>query len=256
MIGAIAGDIIGSVYEFSGSRDEDFPFFDLDAVFTDDTVMTVAIAEAILNGGDYADSMRKWGQAYPDAGYGGMFYRWVLGEKAGPYNSFGNGSAMRVSPVGFAFNTEKEVLEEAKRSAECTHNHPEGIKGAQSTALAIWLARQGVGKDVIRKEIVGRFQYDLTMTLREMRQSHRMSETCQGTMPVCFVAFFESISYEDAIRKAIAVGGDMDTQGAIVGGIAQAFYKTIPGEILRRSKERLTPDLLAVLDRFNEEFSL
>ncbi len=233
MIGAIAGDIIGSVYEFSCGRDEDFPFFDLDAVFTDDTVMTVAIAEAILNGGDYADSMRKWGQTYPEAGYGNMFLRWVLGEKSGPYGSFGNGSAMRVSPVGFAFNTEKEVLEEAKRSAECTHNHPEGIKGAQATALAILLGRQGVGKDIIKKEIVARFKYDLSMTLNDIRQTHQMNETCQGTVPACLIAFLESRDYEDAIRKAIAIGGDTDTQGAITGGIAQGFYKNIPNYIIR-----------------------
>lgn len=255
MIGAIAGDIIGSVYEFSGSRDEDFPFFDLDAVFTDDTVMTVAIADAILTGGDYAISMRKWGQAYPDAGYGNMFLRWVLGEKDGPYGSFGNGSAMRVSPVGFAFNTEKDVLEEAKRSAECTHNHPEGIKGAQATALAIWLGRQGASKDVIRREITQRFQYDLSPRLEDIRLIHQMNETCQGTVPPALIAFLESVDYEDAIRKTIALGGDTDTQGAITGGIAQAFYKIIPIHIIRGMEERLTPDLRSVIQKFNDRYS-
>ena len=255
MIGAIAGDVIGSVYEFSGSRDEDFPMFDLDAIFTDDTVMTVAIADAILNGGAYADSMRKWGKAYPDAGYGRMFYRWVLGEKSGPYGSFGNGSAMRVSPVGFAFDTEKAVLEEAKRSAECTHNHPEGIKGAQATAFAIFLGRQGASKVTIRKEITQRFGYDLNRRLADIRLRHRMDETCQGTVPVCLIAFFESTDYEAAIRKAIAIGGDTDTQGAITGGIAQGFYKIIPDHIVNGARERLTPDIVSVLNQFEKRFN-
>lgn len=254
MIGAIAGDIIGSVYEFGNSREENFPLFCLKSRVTDDSVMTIAVAEAILNGGDYAASMRKWGKVYPNAGYGGMFFHWVLGEKAGPYGSFGNGSAMRVSPVGFAFDTEKEVLEESRRSAECSHNHPEGIKGAQATALAIFLGRQGACKDVIRKEITQRFGYDLERRLADVRSSHDMDETCQVTVPVSLIAFLESSDYEDAVRKAIALGGDTDTQGAITGGIAQGFYKNIPDHIIQEATKRLPPDMLTVLKQFNERF--
>ncbi|MBF0479747.1 MAG: ADP-ribosylglycohydrolase family protein [Candidatus Omnitrophica bacterium] len=254
MLGAIIGDIVGSVYEFGEAMGEDFILFPPNAFFTDDTVMTIAVAEAILTDGNYEKAMLKWGKAYPHLGYGGMFQSWLSGHRKGPYNSFGNGSAMRVSPVGFAFNSEKEVLDEAKRSAECTHNHPEGIKGAQATAFAIWLGRQGESKDVIRTEISKRFFYDLNRTFDGLRFNHSMDETCQGTVPVSMIAFFESRDFEDAIRKVVSLGGDTDTLGAITGGIAQAFYKKIPDDMVQKAMALLPTDIKSIINEFYEMF--
>jgi len=254
MIGAIAGDIIGSVYETHSIKTEEFPLFSPGCRFTDDTVMTVATADAILTGKGYAEAYREWGRLYPHAGYGGMFRQWLRSDDMGPYNSFGNGSAMRVSPVGFAFDTLDKVLEEAKKSAEVTHNHPEGIKGAQATATAIYLARTGKSKDEIKEYIESNFNYDLGATLAEIRPHYRFDPTCQGSVPQAVIAFLESISYEDAVRKAISLGGDTDTQGCITGGIAQAYYKTIHDHIIKKARALLDGRLLKVVDLFNARY--
>jgi len=253
MIGAIAGDIIGSVFEWENIKTTEFSLFSQNSSFTDDTVMTIAVADCILHGKSYVQAFKYWGQKYPHAGYGGNFGRWLFTSNSAPYNSFGNGSAMRVSPVGFAFDTLDTVLEEAKRSAEVTHNHPEGIKGAQATASAILLARQGNSKKEIKEYIESHFNYDLRRTLDEIRPEYRFDETCQGTVPEAIIAFLESDSYENAIRKAISLGGDSDTLTCITGGIAQAFYKEIPKDIDKNVRKILTNDLLEILEEFEEK---
>jgi ADP-ribosylglycohydrolase len=254
MIGAIAGDIIGSVHEFSNIKTEDFPLFHPQSTFTDDTVMTIAVTDSILTGKGYAVALKEWGRLFPYAGYGGMFKDWLRSDGSGPYNSFGNGSAMRVSAVGFAFDNLDEVLAEAKKSAEVTHNHPEGIKGAQSTAAAIFLARTGKTKKEIKEYIETTFNYDLSRTLAEIRPGYSFNETCQGSVPQAVTAFLESGSYEDAVRKAISLGGDTDTQGSIAGGIAQAYYKTIGDDIIKKVRKILDARLLAVVDAFSAKY--
>ena len=254
MIGAIAGDIIGSVYEAHPIKTEDFPLFSPGCRFTDDTVMTVATADSILTGKGYAAAYKEWGRLFPHAGYGGMFRQWLRNNNSRPYNSFGNGSAMRVSPVGFAFDTLDKVLEEAKKSAEVTHNHPEGIKGAQATAAAIFLARTGKGKKEIKDYIETTFDYDLSATLAEIRPGYRFDPTCQGSVPQAIIAFLESSTYEDAVRKAISLGGDTDTQACITGGIAQAYYKTIDDHIIKKVRALLDARLLDVVDSFSAKY--
>jgi ADP-ribosylglycohydrolase len=256
MIGAIAGDIIGSVFEFNPYKGTDFDLFSKRSFFTDDTVLSLAVAEAILTDGNYKSAVLRLGRQHPGAGYGGMFAEWLSADYQMAYYSFGNGSAMRVSPVGFAFNSEKDVLEQSLKSAAFTHNHPEGIKGAQATALTIWLARQNLDKEQIRKEISSRFGYDLQRTVGDIRQKYQFDVTCQGTVPEAIIAFLESEDYEDAIRKTISLGGDADTLGSITGGIAQAFYKEIPQHIVINTRDRLTEDLVDILDRFNLKYGL
>lgn len=250
MIGAIAGDIIGSVYEASPIKIKDFPLFDLRCRFTDDSVLSIAVANAILEGKSYLDSIRDIGSRYPYAGYGGYFMGWLLSKNPKPYNSWGNGSAMRVSPVGFAFDTMKDVLDEARRSAEISHNHPEGIKGAQATALAVFLARTTKDRAHVKKEVQDRFGYDLTRTLDLIRPGYRFDVSCQGTVPPAIIAFLESTSYEDAVRNAISLGGDSDTLACITGGIAQAYYGTVPGFISEKVKKILPKDLWQITEKF------
>jgi ADP-ribosylglycohydrolase len=256
MIGAIAGDIIGSVYESHCLKTTEFPAFTANSTFTDDTVLTVAVADCILNGKDYATTFKQYARKYPYAGFGGMFFRWVRSDSLEPYNSFGNGSAMRVSPVGFAFDTMEDVLAEAKRSAEVTHNHPEGIKGAQAVAAAILLARKKESKSKIKDFIERNFGYNLSQTLEEIRPHYYFDETCQGSVPQAIIAFLESDSFEDAVRKAVSLGGDSDTLACMTGGIAQAYYKTIPDYILKEVKNRLDTDLWAVVEQFNTKYCL
>ena len=243
MLGAIAGDIIGSVYERWPIKTKEFPLFDPQCSFTDDSVLTIAVAEAVVSGASYEDSIRQFGRRYPNAGYGGSFIGWLFTDSPQPYNSWGNGSAMRVSPVGFAFDDEETVLREAKRSAEITHNHAEGIKGAQATALAVFLARRGADKQFIQCQIEQLFGYDLSRTVDEIRPQYSFDISCQGSVPEAIVAFLDSSSYEDAIRNAISLGGDSDTLACITGGIAEAFYREIPASVLREVKARLTNDL-------------
>lgn len=250
MLGAIAGDVIGSVYEFSPVKREDFPLFHVGSRFTDDTVMTVAVARAILEDGDYAAWMHRLGRCYPRAGYGGSFMRWLRTDDPQPYGSWGNGSAMRVSPVGLAFGSRERVLAEAFRSAVVTHNHPEGIKGAQAVALAVFLAKSGAGKGAIRHELESCFGYDLGRSLAEIRPGYHFDVSCQGSVPEAVIAFLESSDYEDAIRKAISLGGDSDTQACITGGIAAAHYGAVPETIASRVRSLLPQDFLDVIDRF------
>ena len=252
MIGAIAGDMIGSPYERYPIK---HPNFDsVVSAFTDDTVLTIAIAYSILNGADIASSLKKFAEKYHNLPYGSGFRRWIWSWDNKPYNSFGNGSAMRVSPVGFAYDSVEDVLHQAERTAEVTHNHSEGIKGAQATALAIYLARLGKSKETIRKEITDRFSYDLNRTVDEIRPNYQFDVTCQGSVPESIVAFLDSNSWEDAIKKSISLGGDADTMACITGGIAQAYYKTIPEKIAEAARNKLSPDLREVLDRFNQKY--
>ncbi len=211
MLGAIVGDIVGSIYEFNNHRSKDFPLFGGACDFTDDTVLTVAIADCLLNQGDYAKYIKNYARKYPNRGYGGKFAQWIHSESFEPYNSWGNGSAMRVSAVGFAYNDLQSVMNEAKRSAEVTHNHPEGIKGAQATAVAIYMARTGQSKEQIKQAIANTFNYDLNRTVDEIRPVYKFNESCQETVPEAIIAFLESTDFEDAIRNAISLGGDSDT---------------------------------------------
>jgi ADP-ribosylglycohydrolase len=254
MIGAIAGDIIGSVYEYRQIKTKGFPLFSARCKFTDDTVLTVAVAHAILSGTPYVDSIRRIGQRYPGADYGGSFIGWLFSDDPRPYNSWGNGSAMRVSPVGFAFSTEDEVLQQARLTAEITHNHPEGIKGAEATALAVFLARTGHDKEAIRARIKALFGYDLDRTVDDIRPSYSYDVSCQGTVPEAIIAFLDSESYEDAIRNAISLGGDSDTLACITGGVAEAFYGGVPVEIRAKVEELLTPDLWEVTKAFCDRY--
>ncbi len=254
MLGAIIGDIVGSAYEWSPVKTTEFEMFSSRSRFTDDTVLTVAVADAILHQKDYARTIWEYGRKYPHAGYGGSFAQWLRSNDMRPYGSFGNGSAMRVSPVGFAFNSMDEVLSEAARTAQVTHNHPEGIKGAQATALAIWMARQGKNKSDIRKQIESRFAYNLSRTLDEIRPAYSFDVSCQGSVPESIIAFLESDSYEDAVRKAISLGGDSDTMACIAGGMAQAYYKEIPMPILNQAWLLLDDDLKKIVDQFNQRY--
>lgn len=252
MIGAIAGDMIGSLFERYPTKTKNFDI--LVSAFTDDTVLTVAVAHSILNDGDYAESIKSFAQKYHSLPYGRAFRKWIWAWENKPYNSFGNGSAMRVSPVGFAYDTVDEVLLEAKRSAEVSHNHPEGIKGAQATALAILMVRQGADKAIIRSEIKDRFDYDLDRTVDGIRPGYRFDVSCQGSVPESIIAFLDSTSYEDTIKNAISLGGDSDTMACIAGGIAQAYYKDVPEYIANRVLEKLPKDLREVTVQFNGKF--
>ncbi|MDP6047218.1 MAG: ADP-ribosylglycohydrolase family protein [Phycisphaerae bacterium] len=254
MIGAIAGDIIGSVYEFNPIKTKDFPLFQVRCRFTDDSVLTVAIARAIMDDGDYRRALWELGREYPNAGYGASFYGWLGSPDPQPYDSWGNGSAMRVSPVGFAFDTVDDVLREAARSAEVSHNHPEGIKGAQATALAIFLARTTGDKDLIRAEITERFGYDLDRTLDDIRPSYVFDVSCQGAVPEAIIAFLESETYEDAVRNAVSLGGDSDTQACITGGIAEAYYGPLGSDMRNAVREYLSKELWEITEQFCDKY--
>ena len=250
MIGAIAGDIIGSVYEAHPIKTKDFPLFHSRCRFTDDTVLTIAVAQAILTDGDYCRWVREIGRRYPHAGYGGTFIRWLHSSVPEPYYSWGNGSAMRVSPVGWAFDSIGEVLSEAARTAEISHNHPEGIKGAQAAALAVFLARTTRDKGMIKNEIIERFGYDLNRTVDGIRPSYRFDVSCQGTVPEAVISFLEADSFEDAVRNAISLGGDSDTLACITGAIAEAYYGLLAQDIQKKVKGSLPAYLLSITERF------
>jgi len=252
MLGAIAGDIIGSPYEFAPNKNMDFPLFCAHSVFTDDTILTIAIADVLLNDLDIVDTLKKYSRKYPDGDYGGSYKRWVLSDSREPYNSWGNGSAMRTSPIGFFYNEESDVFRAAKTFAQVTHNHPEGIRGAQAVSLCIFLARQGVSKTDIRKEISKWFNYDLSKTIDEIRPNYFFDVSCQGSVPQSITAFLESDNYEDAVRKAISLGGDADTMACITGGIAEAFYGPIPKNIALETRKSLPIEFLKIIDKFYE----
>ncbi|MCE5192612.1 MAG: ADP-ribosylglycohydrolase family protein [Candidatus Cryosericum sp.] len=256
MLGAVAGDIIGSVYEFDPTKRTDFSLFSKHSSFTDDTVLTMAVAESLLTGRPYQETLREFALAYPDRGFGSMFWQWFTTPGARPYNSFGNGSAMRVSPVGWAFNTLEETMAEAQRSAEVTHNHPEGIKGAQSVAAAIFMARQGLSQSEIRDALETRFGYNLHRTYEEIQPSCSFDETCQRSVPEALICVLGSTSFEDAIRRAVALGADADTQAAIAGSVAEALYGGVPKEIAREARARLTLQFIDILDAFQEKYHI
>lgn len=255
ILGAIAGDIIGSSYEFNNIKSLDFELFTNDTFFTDDSVLTAATMYALLHSADYAKVYRSFGIRYPRRGYGGNFRKWLSANNPEPYNSWGNGSAMRVSPVGWYCDNIDDVLAEAKKSAEVTHNHPEGIKGAQAAASAVYLARTGKSKDEIKRFIVDSFGYDLNRTIDEIRPTFQFDESCQGTVPEAIIAFLESTDYENAVRLAVSIGGDSDTLAAIAGGIAEAFYQEIPEDIADFVQVILGPDLMwDVVMPFSEKY--
>lgn len=262
MLGAIIGDIIGSIYEFNNIKTKDFPLWSAQTTYTDDSIMTIAVAKALLlsNGSLSAfhkqliEQMQLFGQKYPYpcGGYGARFSGWLFSNAPQPYNSFGNGSAMRVSACGFAANSLDEALLLAAKSAEVTHNHPEGIKGAQATAAAIYLARTGSSKAGI-KEYIKRNFYELNQTLAEIRPVYSFNETCQETVPQAIEAFLESDSFEDSIRNAVSLGGDSDTLTAITGAIAEAYYG-IPHDIRTKALSYLPQELKDVVDEFEEKY--
>ena len=263
MYGAILGDIIGSPYEFDrGNKTKDFPFFDKGATFTDDTVMTIAVAEALMQAIDdgkiddeaatkdlIIDSMHKWGHRYPDAGYGGRFYYWLRDNSREPYNSFGNGSAMRVAAAGWLFDDLDTTRKVARWTSEVTHNHPEGVKGAEATASAIFMARTGSSKEEIKEYIISEFGYDLNRTCDEIRPDYYHVESCQETVPEAITAFMEGNDFEDVIRTAVSLGGDCDTLTCIAGSIAEAYYG-VPEQLKKESEKRLLGDLAKILLTF------
>jgi len=261
MYGAILGDMIGAPYEFDmGGKTKDFELFIDESQFTDDTVMSIAVAEALLDAGSAAgedavrqaviDSMRHWGRRYPGAGYGGRFNGWLNSSNPRPYGSYGNGSAMRVSAAGWLYGSLGRTRNVARWTADVTHNHIEGIKGAEAVASAIFMARTGAAKEDIRRYVQAEFNYDLSRTCDEIRPSYRHVESCQETVPEAFAAFFEGRDFEDVIRTAVSLGGDCDTLTCIAGGIAEAFYG-VPEAMRKECRARLTIDMLEVLERFD-----
>ena len=250
IMGAITGDVIGSVYEFSNNKSTDFPLFGKQTRFTDDSVLTVATMDSILNKKSYTQVYQSYGRKYPNAGYAGMFFDWIFDEYPEPYGSWGNGSAMRVSPVGWAYTSLDKVLFQAKRSAEVTHSHPQGIRGAQATASAIFLARTGKGKSEIKQFIEAMFDYDLNRKIDEIRPSYQFDVSCQGSVPEAIIAFLESTDFESAIRLAISLGGDSDTIACIAGALAEAFYQDIPQYIIENTLRVLPPEFIAVIEEF------
>jgi len=255
MLGAVAGDIIGSVYEVNPIKTKQFPLFHPLCRYTDDTVLSLAVAKALMEDRDYARCFRELGRLYPRAGYGAAFFKWLNSSNPRAYGSWGNGAAMRVSPVGMAFQTEKEVLEEAARTAAVTHDHPEGIKGAQATALAVWLARTTQDKELIRKEISYRFGYDLGRRLDDIRPRYSFDVSCQGTVPEALISFLESESWEDSVRNAVSLGGDSDTLACIAGAVAEAYYGLPPRPVLQKVRKILTQELWEIMQRFYQQFS-
>ena len=270
MYGAILGDIIGSPYEFDEQniKTKEFPLFRFDSEFTDDSVMTVAVADALLRikaeNLDHTDederetkdrfimtqSLKRWGNAYPDAGYGVRFIRWLRSGE-GPYGSYGNGSAMRVSAAGWLYDSMEETMRMADLSAVVTHDHPEGIKGAEAVAAAIYMARTGASKSEIKAYIASEFGYDLSRSCDEIRPSYHHVETCQSTVPEAVTAFLEGEDFEDVIRTAVSLGGDCDTLTCIAGSMAEAFYG-VPDELKQECRDRITPPMLEVLEAFDK----
>ncbi len=262
MYGAIFGDIIGSRFEFDrGGKTKDFELFTRQCNWTDDSVMTIAIMEALMNAGKDADvdtihkecirSMKKWGQRYPNAGYGARFFNWVLTDDPEPYGSFGNGSAMRVSAAGWIYDSVERTREVAKATAEVSHNHPEGIKGAECTAAVMFLARTGKSKEEIKKYVSREFAYDLSKTVDELRPLHEHVEWCQDSLPKALASFFEGDSYEDVVRNAVSLGGDTDTLAAIAGAMADAMYG-VPIGIITKGYDYLEDDMKDILNAFQD----
>ena len=263
MIGAILGDMIGSPYEFikdGNGKTKEFPLFVDRSTFTDDSVMSIALADALMGISDVTEeavkkavieSMQRWGRKYPNAGYGGNFYGWIFDPNPQPYGSWGNGSAMRVSPVGWLYDTLEQTRQVARWTAEVSHDHPEGIKGAECTASVIYLARTGASKEEIRDYIIKEFGYDLSKTCDEIRPYYKFDVSCQGTMSPAIQAFLEGENFEDVIRTAVSLAGDCDTLTCIAGSMAEAFYG-VPEELKEECRKRLTDEMVEVVERFEK----
>ena len=268
MYGAILGDMIGSRFEFDrGGWTKEFELLTEECEWTDDTVMTVAVADALLRAGKDAsiaeieaactEAMRRWGRRYPHAGYGGRFANWLttLGRESGPYGSYGNGSAMRVSAAGWLYDTAERTREVARATANVTHNHPEGIKGAECTAMVIYLGRTGAGKEEIREYVIREFGYDFSETLVEMRARHAHVESCQDSLPKALRSFFDGTDYEDVVRNAVSLGGDTDTLAAIAGAMAEGMYG-VPRELKSMCLGRVESDMREVIGRFEDSVKM
>lgn len=249
MLGAILGDIIGSTREYNPIKTEAFELFPDGSYITDDSVLTIATADAILNDKTFQECCLKWGNKYSNAGYGNSFKDWLRNDNPKPYNSFGNGSAMRVSPVGWLYNGIERVMLKAEESSKVTHNHEEGLRGASCIAVCVYLARMKTPKKIIKEMIETYFEYNLSRTIEQIRPTYKYDITCQGTVPESIICFLESNGFEDAIRKAISLGGDADTQAAITGSIAEAYYG-IPIELKEKAYEYLDGDMVEVIDKF------
>lgn len=255
ILGAIAGDIIGSVYEWKNVKTIDFPLFTYLSRFTDDSVLTLATMNAIVEGTSYVKNYYDFGNKYINRGFGPSFKDWLLRDDMKPYNSWGNGSAMRVSPIGWAFNTLEEVLDQSKKSAEVTHNHFEGIKGAQAVASAIFLARTGKSKEDIKTYIETSFDYNLHRTINEIRPDYKFYVSCQKSVPEAIIAFLESTDFENAIRLAISLGGDSDTIACITGSISEAFYGDIPPDIKNVVLTILPSEIIELISVFTTKIT-
>ena len=256
LLGAIAGDVIGSVYEYVNIvKTTHFPLFTPLSHFSDDSVLTMAVADCLVHGKEFAENIWEFAHRYPNRGYGGSFKEWLKSDEKQPYGSYGNGSAMRVSPVGLLFDTMDETLKLAEATAAVTHNHPEGIKGAKAIAAAIYLARTYAKKTDIEEFISFSFGYDLGFSIEEIRPSYKFDVTCQGSVPQAIVAFLDSRDYEHAIRLAVSLGGDSDTIACMAGGIAAAFYKDIPLKIMEKVTAKLPYEFLHILNAFDKKFA-
>lgn len=256
MLGSIIGDICGSTYEFSPCKKLDLDLTPARSEITDDSILSFATAEVLLEKGSYLDLYRHFGITYPTpmGDYGAGFKNWLYSKPSTAYNSCGNGSAMRAGPIGWACSSTREVLLQARLSAEVTHSHPEGIKGAQATALAVFMARHAVPKNEIRREMFLRFGYDVDRTCAQIRPSYRFEATCQKTVPEALIAFFDSTNYEDALRLAISLGGDSDTLACITGGIAEAFYGGVPRHLVEWALPKIPTELLDIYHAFERRF--
>ncbi len=256
IIGAIAGDMTGSVHAGKKQDPAGFPLFTDNTDYTCDSVLTVAVMDSLLNGRDYAQTLQVYGRKYPGRGYGTIFTRWLSQDCPRPYNSWNNGAAIRVSPVGYSGRTLKEVLDEARRCAEVSHNHPDGIQGAQATAAAVFLAKNGRSKDEIRDYIEKTFRYNLQRSIEEIRPGYYYDQSCRGTVPEAIIAFLDSDDFESALRLAISLGGNSGSISGITGGIAQAFYKKLPEHISKPVISHLTPEMFEIIEEFSTTYPL
>ena len=253
MLGAVAGDIVGSIYEHRTIKTKDFSLFGEGCTFTDDTVLSVAVADCLMHQGDFADFLRAYSRRYPDAGYGAMFREWVRDKDKGAYNSYGNGSAMRVGPIAYVAGSEDEALDLAARSSAVTHDHPDAVAGAQAVALVMWLARRGKKKGAIRKAVSQRFGYDLTPTVEQIRPGYGYDITAAGTVPPAIICALRATDFEDAVRNAVSLGGDADTLACIAGGIAEILYG-IPAPMARKTLGYLDGELERTVRKFRKRY--
>jgi ADP-ribosylglycohydrolase len=259
MIGAIVGDYVGSAYEFNRTHDYSFPLMTLESSITDDSIMTIAVMDAILQGKPYGERLHYWGNKYPNpkGGYGGSFAVWLRSDNPQPYYSFGNGAAMRVSPIGWAFEDADEMLREAQKSAQCTHNHPEGVKGAMAVAAAIYHVRNGKDKKFLKQYVEKEFGYDLSRKVADIRSTYDFNETCQGTVPEAIICYLESSGFEDAIRLAVSLGGDADTLACITGAIAEAEHTCgMPVQVVEAAFATMPVELQNIVKQFYSKYNL